>query len=313
MAEDSVPCPPPALRAPPLTPQNPLPPCILGEVQWQAPWLQPWYAIGAKVAAHAQGSWTVWASAQVKEEPAQRAGDTEQRPIPSSSRPGHSCADALNAAHVLTVCAPAPVRFVPQADLPAGEAYEAFIYRTGQVPTRDGLHDFFNGLAWLLFPHTKSRLNQLHVDQIAQTGIQPVRGPARDALTVFGENAAFLECPDALWEALAAKDWQRLFVTQRRLWREAHLVLFGHALLEKLVYPRKPITAHVYRTQAASNSIADLDVWMAKDLSADKLASKPFAHLPVLGVPGWSPENAEPAFYADVSVFRAPRAATALG
>jgi hypothetical protein len=247
----------------------------------------------------------------------------------------------LNAAPLLTGCAAAPVRFVPQADLPAGEAYEAFIYRTGQVPTRDGLHDFFNGLAWLLFPQTKRRLNQLHVAQITQTGIQPVRGPARDALTVFDENAAFLQCPDALWEALAAKDWQRLFVTLRPLWKEAHLVLFGHALLEKLVYPRKPITAHVYRARVATvsaqgrpklergplggqrpaqrwsvgagDSIADLDAWMAQDLSAEKLASKPFAHLPVLGVPGWCLENAEPAFYADTSVFRAPRAATASG
>jgi hypothetical protein len=158
-----------------------------------------------------------------------------------------------------------------------------------------------------LFPQTKRRLNQLHVAQIAQTGIQPVRGPARDALTVFDENVAFLQCPDALWEALAAKDWQRLFVTLRPLWSQSHLVLFGHALLEKLVYPRKPITAHVYRARAASNSIADLDDWIAADLSAEKLSAKPFAHLPVLGVPGWSPDNADPSYYADTRVFRLPR------
>jgi hypothetical protein len=40
----------------------------------------------------------------------------------------------------------------------------------------------------------------------------------------------------------------RLFVTQRELWAEARLLLFGHALLEKLVTPRKPITAHVLLT-----------------------------------------------------------------
>jgi hypothetical protein len=38
------------------------------------------------------------------------------------------------------------------------------------------------------------------------------------------------------------------------------------------------------------------------------LASKPFAHLPVLGVPGWWPGNEDPAFYADASVFRASKA-----
>lgn len=212
------------------------------------------------------------------------------------------CAQALNSA-----VPSAPVQFVPQSALPAGEAYEAFIYRTGQVPTRDGLHDFFNGLCWLHFPLTKRRLNQLQAAQIAESGIQPVRGPARDGLTVFDENAAFFQGPDALWDALAAKDWQSLFVTLRPLWAQAHLVLFGHALLEKLVSPRKPITAHVYRAQAAINSIADLDAWMAADLSAEKLASKPFAHLPVLGVPGWWPANEDPSFYADANVFRAPR------
>ena len=212
------------------------------------------------------------------------------------------CAQALNSA-----VPSAPVQFVPQSALPAGEAYEAFIYRTGQVPTRDGLHDFFNGLCWLHFPLTKRRLNQLQAAQIAESGIQPVRGPARDGLTVFDENAAFFQGPDALWDALAAKDWQSLFVTLRPLWAQAHLVLFGHALLEKLVSPRKPITAHVYRAQTATNSIADLDAWMAADLSAEKLATKPFAHLPVLGVPGWWPANEDPSFYADASVFRAPR------
>lgn len=255
-------------------------------IDWSAPWLAPWRALGEPMAT-----------------------DT----LPSRLPAGYSGVEVLNAAAARTCCSAAPVRFVPQTDLPAGEAYEAYIYRTGQVPTRDGLHDFFNGLCWLQFPQTKRCLNQLHVAQIAQTGIQPVRGPARDALTVFDENAAFLQCPDVLWEALATKDWQRLLVTLRPLWREAHLVLFGHALLEKLVYPRKPITAHVYRAHAASNLIADLDRWMAADLSAEKLAAKPFAHLPVLGVPGWWPANEEAGFYDDASVFRLPRAVTPVG
>lgn len=199
------------------------------------------------------------------------------------------------------------VRFVPQTDLPPGVAYESHIFNSNRCPTRDGLHDFFNGLAWLHFPLTKRRLNQLHGAQIAQTGIQPVRGPARDALTLFDENAAFLQAPDALWDALAAKNWHRLFIDLRPLWGEAQLVLFGHALLEKLVAPRKAITAHVYRAHPASQNLADLDAWIAADLSAEKLATKPFAHLPVLGVPLWWPANQDPAFYGDGSVFRAPK------
>ena len=243
----------------------------LEAIDWAAPWLAPLAIIGPQVAAGVDA--------------------------------GQSCALALNE---LRAC---PKVFVPQAELPAGTAYEQYIFDTGRVPTRDGLHDFFNGVCWMQFPHTKMRLNQLQAAQIAQTGIQPVRGPARDALTVFDENAAFFHGPDALWEALEAKDWHRLFVTLRPLWAQTRLVLFGHALLEKLVYPRKPITAHVFRAYAASNSIADMDAWVAADLSADKLATKPFAHLPVLGVPGWWPDNEDPAFYADASVFRLPRRA----
>jgi len=217
---------------------------------------------------------------------------------------GSSCADALNTQTT------SQVRFVPQSELPAGMAYEQYIFEMQQVPTRDGLHDFFNGLCWLHFPATKTRLNQLQSAQIAQNGIQPVRGPARDALTVFDENAAFFVGPDALWDALVRKDWQRLFVTERAAWKDVTLVLFGHALLEKLVYPRKPVTAHVFKAQEAINSIADLatlDRAVAAELSADKLAAKPFAHLPVLGVPGWWSANEDPQFYADPDVFRPPK------
>jgi hypothetical protein len=218
---------------------------------------------------------------------------------------GQSVAQALNGVATGVV----PVAFASQAELPHGTAYEQYIFDTCRVPTRDGLHDFFNGLCWLHFPLAKKKLNQLQAEQIAQSGIQPVRGPARDALTVFDENAALLVAPDALWAALLAKDWNAAFITLRPLWQNTAVVLFGHALLEKLVAPRKPITAHVFRARPASNSIADLDAWLAANLSAPLLASKPFAHLPVLGVPGWWAPNAEPDFYADASVFRPPRRA----
>ena len=238
----------------------------LEAIDWAAPWLSPWRGVGERVAQGVDAGQTV--------------------------------AQALNAQGM------APVRFIPQSELPSGTAYEQHIFDTGGVPTRDGLHDFFNGLCWIHFPLAKQKLNRLQAEQIAQTGIQPVRGPARDALTVFDENAALLIAPDALWDALAAKDWARLFGPLRPLWAEATLILFGHALLEKLVYPRKPITAHVFRAQAATNSIADLDAWLAGALSAPMLAAKPFAHLPVLGVPGWWPDNTLPGFYEDTSVFR---------
>lgn len=204
----------------------------------------------------------------------------------------------------LDAICPSPVRFVPQSNLPNNQAYEQFIFDTQTIPTRDNLHDFFNGLCWLNFPQTKTKLNQLQAAQLALNGVQQTRGPVRDALTLFDENAAFLCAPQPLWDALIAKDWLRLFVELRPMWQDAQLVLFGHALLEKLVTPRKPITAHIYRTQPSVQSIAELDCWVANDLRADKLARKPFAPMPVLGVPGWWPGNEELSFYEDILVFR---------
>lgn len=205
---------------------------------------------------------------------------------------------------VLNQAGLAPVRFVAQRDLPEGMAYERFIFECGGVPTREGLHDFFNGLCWMVFPQAKKKLNQLQAAEIAAAGIQPVRGPVRDAITVFDENAALLHAPDALWEALAAREWGRLFGELRPLWRESQLVLFGHAALEKLVVPYKSITAHVWRVAKPWQSTTALDAWLAHDLTALKLASKPFVPLPVLGVPGWWPANEAPAFYGDAQVFR---------
>lgn len=203
-----------------------------------------------------------------------------------------------------------PVGFVPQADLTVGKAYEQFIFDTGRVPTRENLHDFFNGLCWRRFPLTKQRLNRLQAAEIASAGVGAVRGPVRDALTLFDENAALLQAPSALWDALLARDWHRLFVTLRPLWGQARLVLFGHALLEKLATPYKSITAHVYREPvpvALGDDLTAWDGWLAARLTAPVLAGKPFTPLPVLGVPHWWPANDDPAYYADAGVFRPRR------
>jgi hypothetical protein len=94
------------------------------------------------------------------------------------------------------------------------------------------------------------------------------------------------------------------------LWAQARLVLFGHALLEKLVTPYKSITAHVLAEPvpaALGDDLAAWDAWLAPQLDAHALARKPFTPLPVLGVPGWWPANEAPGFYADAGVFRPPR------
>lgn len=227
------------------------------------------------------------------------------RAVQGAQAAGLALPDALNAA------APGPLRAVPQAALPDGEAYEAFIADSASVPTRENLHDLFNGLIWHRFPLAKRRLNRLQAAAIATQGVGAVRGPLRDAATLFDENAALLQAPPALWDALRARDWRRLFVGERALWSQVRLVLFGHALLEKLVAPYKSITAHVLAAPVPLSLGDDLvawDAWLAVQLDTTALARKPFTPLPVLGVPGWWPANEAPGFYDDAQVFRPPRA-----
>lgn len=214
-------------------------------------------------------------------------------------RRGASVAQALN--DELPVDEPirlaaGPLRFVEASELPADRAYESHIALTATVPSRDNRHDLFNGLVWLRFPALKRRLNELQAAEIAALGVGSVRGALRDALTLFDENGALLVAPVALADALRRRDWHALFVTRRKSWQDAQLTLFGHALLDKLTAPRKPITAHVLIVEGDADALALF--------TADRIAAKPFAPLPVLGVPGWWSANEAPSFYADRAVFR---------
>lgn len=228
-----------------------------------------------------------------------------------------------------------PVRFVPQSDLPAGVAYETFIHDTGGVPTRENLHDFFNALVWLIFPHIKVQLNALQAAEIARVGqlasADPAsstssspagavpRGKLRDAATIFDENAVLLVSSDTgLIDALRAHDWQDAFMARRvTFMREGRVLLFGHALMEKLVQPYKAITGHMWVAPEAvdQDSLSDflplskqssiVDLAVSAQLR-DGLTTGDFSPLPILGVPGWW-GGQDQAFYADTTIFRPKR------
>jgi hypothetical protein len=263
-------------------------------------WSRPWYAAVADAAARLE------------------AGGSG--PVAARIATLNDAATALALVNHLGL----PLRFVPQADLPDGVAYEAFIGATGGVPTRDNLHDFFNALVWLSFPGIKRTLNALQAAQIARDGVGKSRGPARDAATIFDENAALLlvrEGPDgdALVAALRGHDWTCAFVDHRTLFDGgaaggAQLWLFGHALMEKLIAPRKAITAHTrvlragaeFFTLSPNERRAWIDAAVVRELQRDGLSTAGFTPLQVLGVPGWWPGQ-DAAFYLDTSVFRPKR------
>ncbi|QNP47702.1 DUF3025 domain-containing protein [Diaphorobacter aerolatus] len=213
---------------------------------------------------------------------------------------GDSVAQALNRAPL-----PSRVEFVSQQALPPDTAYEQFVFDTRTVPTRDNLHDFFNGLIWLHYPQTKRLFNQWQAHEIAAQGIGAVRGSLRDAVTLFDENGALLWAPAPLREALKNREWRRLGEELRPLWQQSRLVPVGHALLEKLVQPRKSITAHVHFVDGDEPGLDfGADATMAARFDAAEFAMKPFNPLPVLGVPGWWRENENVCFYDDPEVFR---------
>lgn len=266
-------------------------PSFLTAIDWSQPWLQPLQQLGRRLCA---------------------AADWRQ---------------ALNAiAQERAICNYLDLRlsFVTQAELPAGMAYEAFIGSSGKVPTRDNLHDFLNALIWLSFPAIKARLNALQAAELAKAGTlsgsSKPRGAARDAATIFDENAALLVVRDnaegqALVAALRNHQWRDAFVAQRQLFgKDADIWLFGHALLEKLVRPYKAITAHTLVLSVPGTYFAlDQDArrgWIDKRVAADlaqhdSLVGR-LTPLPVLGVPGWC-QGQDSDFYADSAVFRPKR------
>ena len=239
------------------------------QIDWAAPWFVPWRAHGEAIAAAA-----------------------------ASGLPLHEALNRVGGA---------PVTFIDSGAMPAGVPYERYVFESNRCPVRQDLHDFFNGLCWLRLPLAKRQLNRLQAAEIERLGITGRRGAVRDAITVFDENGALLQAPPALWQALLARDWRRLFVDLRPLWREARLLVFGHALLEKLAAPRKDLTAHVWRVPVTLEPRATLDAALAAAFSAAALAGKPFTPLPVLGIPGWCPGNENFSFYDDSLVFRPHR------
>lgn len=256
----------------------------LAGIDWSRPWFRPFAVHGAALAAAVQGGADL-----------------------------RNALDARAAALDLRNARGLPLRFIAQHALPHGSAYEAHIDATGAVPTRDNLHDFFNALVWLHFPRTKRVLNQIQAEVIAREGVQTARGGVRDAATLFDENAVlFLSNDDGMTAALRGFAWGRLFVEGRARWEcDCAVVPFGHALLEKLVQPYKSVTAHAWTLPLVPGDPAP-DAVLARSLqsAADAGAlrgGRSFAPLPVMGIPGWCEDNADPDFYADATVFRPGR------
>ncbi len=204
----------------------------------------------------------------------------------------------------------APVRFV--AATASRIAYEAHIFRTGCVPTRSGnWHDAFNALVWLRFPLIKAALNARH---LAAPGGQTARGATRDAATLFDESGVIVACADtSLAEGLRSHRWRDVFVERRaELARGVRFVVFGHALFDQLRAPfvglcgKALFVALDEPALASPHLLADLDHRLADRLAEPAFLATPreLSPLPLLGIPGVTADNTDPAYYDDRRQFR---------
>lgn len=221
----------------------------------------------------------------------------------------------LNATRVLHTRSGQRIRFVPPpAD---GLGYEARVWQNGQVATRpDNWHDFFNALVWLTFPQTKAALNECHISAASQ--LAHGRGATRDAITHFDECGAIVVASDpSLLILLRAFAWKTLFWERRRdLGRHLRCFVFGHATYEQLLQPFHGLTAKTILHDVTpawlrlplTQQLHDLDRHLATQfLAGEHLGPRAWQPLPLLGLPGVTPENESAVYYDDPRQFRPGR------
>ena len=217
--------------------------------------------------------------------------------------------NALATAQGLANSAGLPLSFAAQHVRCGQWDYEAGILADGAVPSRErDWHDLFNALTWLAFPRAKAALNALQCGELEQRQ-GAARSPRSDAATLFDDSGLLLlGREDELAELLTARRWQEAFVDRRQLWENTRAYGFGHALLEKLLAPWPGITAKCLFLQVDTLPEPGpppswLDTTLAEACGHISRPSGLFP-LPVLGIPGWWPGNADVAFYRDANVFR---------
>ncbi|WP_420837262.1 DUF3025 domain-containing protein [Chromobacterium alkanivorans] len=213
---------------------------------------------------------------------------------------------------------PAGLRFA--CDLEPEAYYEMHIGHTGEIPTRTGnWHDWFNALAWLAWPQSKLALNRRHLRAIARG--EAKRGPLRDAATLLDECGTIVAVADpAFSRMLDDMAWQDLFLKHRGDWnRRIGVHAIGHALFEVGLRPHigwcgKALPLQVpaeFFVWDEARRLAHLDEALARRLDDDAFMPAPRAlwPLPLLGIPGWWPDNEDPAFYDNRDYFRPTRRA----
>jgi hypothetical protein len=216
------------------------------------------------------------------------------------------------------------LRFVPQASGRLGfEAqYEPRCYLSGEVQTRpDNWHDLFNAVVWLTFPKAKAAINTRHYQALTHAPDFSIsqRGRVRDMATLLDESGVIVACANAELAGLLLNfQWKELFWQQREHVRAAMgFFIFGHGLYEKSLQPYVGITGQglvlvvpaefFIWTLAVQLNYLDERVAEYLDNPEHCLSPRELHPVPLLGIPGWSTENKQAAFYDNTAYFRPGR------
>lgn len=231
--------------------------------------------------------------------------------------------NALATARGLVTGGGKPLRFVlpdacQEGTVPNAEphlGYEERTFHSGEVVTRPGnWHDAYNAEVWLEFPQAKAALNRQHVEALieqraASKSGRSQRGRVRDRLTQFDECGVILAgMPSFLWEALCAHRWRTVFIDHREtLLESTRFVVFGHASRDALRAPFIGLCGKAIRLDATEWPAIDEE--LAHRLAPGHLGAsadfcQPWPALPLLGIPGMTPDNEYPAYYDDGRQFR---------
>jgi hypothetical protein len=231
----------------------------------------------------------------------------------------------------------ATIRFVPQecGKLPFERQYEPRCYLQGEVPTRsDNWHDLLNALVWLAFPHTKAAINARHFQALTQqaaTESSSQRGAVRDVNTLLDESGVIVPYSNnhsgkELAGLLRDFKWKELFWQQREQVRPhaaqqaMDFYIFGHGLYEKALQPYIGMTGQglllavepAFFGWPLAQRLAHLDELLAKHLADAEHCRHPrdLSPVPLLGVPSWTADNEDPAYYDNTAYFRTGRRET---
>lgn len=224
--------------------------------------------------------------------------------------------NALSEARALRNASGAPICFVAPTMVGSAMAYESQIAASGEIPTRENLHDLLNALQWLSFPRMKGTINAEHVKRLQEGGEAEAksRSRERDVLTMFDESGVIVASADrTLLDLLQTFQWRALFVDRRAdVTANMRFYLVGHGLMEKALAPfigitGKAVLLNVEADEIGATSMLDgaIAQWLAHP--AHLASAQNLAPLPLLGIPGWDARNEDAAFYDNATYFRPGR------